>query len=283
MGAECQSSYERTDAAYRLGLQAYRPFIHRSHRWHFNRSGDLGQLGDERRFSRHRILRYCQGISAMFLDSICSSIFNHPKQVYYKVPALQEAKKKARGEPSDAEDESSISQNLRHIRKEIQRSLQDFKFYFHHRAFLPSFAGALLYLTALSFAGQMVTYLLSAGYSATHVGLARTLSVAFEVSATWLAPSLMSKIGPIRSGIWLLSWQMICLGAGLAVFWALADRPLISASGLVGGTILSRVGLRGFDLCTQIIIQEVCAVRLRRLWDSPCSSHNPSHNILCLL
>jgi solute carrier family 40 (iron-regulated transporter), member 1 len=139
----------------------------------------------------------------------------------------------------------------------IQKSVQDFGVYFHHPAFLPSFAGALLYLTVLSFAGQMVTYLLSAGYTPTQVGIARTLSVAFEVIATWLAPWLMGKIGPVRAGIWLASWQVACLGAGISVFWALLNRPTISASGLVGGTILSRVGLRGFDLCIQLIIQEV--------------------------
>jgi hypothetical protein len=47
------------------------------------------------------------------------------------------------------------------------------------------------------------------------------------------------------------------LGGWISVFWALLNRPTISASGLVGGTILSRVGLRGFDLCIQLIIQEV--------------------------
>jgi hypothetical protein len=130
--------------------------------------------------------------------------------------------------------------------------------YFKHPVFLPSFAGALLYLTVLSFSGQMVTYLLSAGYDSRHVGIARTLSVAFEVLATWVAPYLMSKIGPIRAGAWLILWQVLFLGAGMAVFWTWAeDRPNVSASGLVGGTILSRLGLRGFDLCIQLIIQEV--------------------------
>jgi iron-regulated transporter 1 len=103
----------------------------------------------------------------------------------------------------------------------------------------------------------MVTYLLSAGYSATQVGVARTLSVAFEVLATWVAPWLMSKIGPVRAGLWLSSWQVTMLVAGIIVFWVFVDKPIISASGLVGGTILSRVGLRGFDLCAQLIVQEV--------------------------
>jgi iron-regulated transporter 1 len=160
------------------------------------------------------------------------------------------------------EHERRFASHWWHIREAIRRSIQDFGLYFHHQAFLPSFAGALLYLTVLSFAGQMVTYLLSAGYNSTRIGIARTLSVAFEVLATWLAPWLMGRIGPIRAGIWLASWQMICLAAGMAIFWTFSNRPTISASGLVGGTILSRIGLRGFDLCTQIIIQEVRHLQL---------------------
>ncbi len=143
------------------------------------------------------------------------------------------------------------------MQKIIRKSIRDSSLYFHHPAFLPSFASALLYFTVLSFSGQMVTYLLSAGYDSTQIGLTRTLSVAFEILATWLAPWLMGSIGPIRAGIWLASWQTVCLVSGIAAFWALQDRPVLSASALVGATILSRVGLRGFDLCIQIIIQEV--------------------------
>lgn len=35
------------------------------------------------------------------------------------------------------------------------------------------------------------------------------------------------------------------------------DKPVVSSSGLVGGTILSRLGLRGLELCVQLIVQEV--------------------------
>jgi solute carrier family 40 (iron-regulated transporter), member 1 len=172
------------------------------------------------------------------------------------VPELQQPKTKSREETLDgiAEHESRFAHNWRHIQKIIQKSAQEFSFYFHHPVFLPSFAGALLYFTVLSFAGQMVTYLLSASYNATHIGIVRTLSVGFEILATWLAPWLMGSIGPIRAGIWLASWQMVCLVAATAVIWVLSNRPTISAFVLVGGRIPSRVGLRGFDLCTQIII-----------------------------
>lgn len=104
----------------------------------------------------------------------------------------------------------------------------------------------------------MVTYLISAGYNSFHIALTRTLSVIFELSATWIAPRAMKRIGPARSGMWFLSWQMLWLGAAVGFFWT-QHTVIIAASGLVAGTILSRIGLLGYDLCAQFIIQEVSA------------------------
>lgn len=147
-------------------------------------------------------------------------------------------------------------QNHWSVKKTVLKPWQGIRFYFQHRAFFPSFACALLYFTVLSFSGQMVTYLLSVGYTSFHIAAARTGSVVFEISATWIAPLVMSKIGPIRAGIWFLSWQSLALVGAGAVFWGI--RPgILAATGLVVGTILSRVGLWGFDLSSQIIVQEV--------------------------
>lgn len=88
----------------------------------------------------------------------------------------------------------------------------------------------------------------------------------FEVLATWVAPWLMGRIGPVRAGLWLASWQIACLAAGMAIFLKFTSHPIISASGIVGGTILSRLGLRGFDLCAQIIVQEVSFLHPRYIW-----------------
>ena len=140
-----------------------------------------------------------------------------------------------------------------------QSVLKSLSVYFHHRAFLPSIALSLLYFSVLAFAGQMVTYLLTTGYNSTQIGLVRTLSVILEISATWLAPIAMAKVGPIRSGLWFISWQMLCVAATTEVFWS-ASTPFIAATGLIGGVIASRVGLWGFDLSVQFIIQEVCLV-----------------------
>ncbi|RMD41694.1 hypothetical protein DV735_g3464, partial [Chaetothyriales sp. CBS 134920] len=88
-------------------------------------------------------------------------------------------------------------------------SVQELVFYVHHPAFRPSFAGSLLYLTVLSFSGQMITFLLASGLTSLHVAIARTLSVILELSATWLAPLVMAHIGPLRSAIWFLNWQLV--------------------------------------------------------------------------
>ena len=143
--------------------------------------------------------------------------------------------------------------------------LKSIPYYFHHPAFLPSISLSLLYFTVLSFSGPMITFLLAIGYTPFAVGGARTVSTIFELSATWLAPKLQHHIGALRGGTWFLTWQMICLAGGLSWFFAAnggenfttdGTKKLIAASGLVGAVVLSRVGLWGFDLCVQSIIQE---------------------------
>lgn len=124
---------------------------------------------------------------------------------------------------------------------------------------------ALLYCTVLSFGGVMVTYLLSSGYTSSQIAAMRTVSVGFEVLATWIGPWLMKKIGPVRAGLWFLSWQLGCLAVGVSIFWRYADNVLVSTLGLVCGSMLSRVGLWGVDLSAQVIIQEVSKVSFMRL------------------
>ncbi len=185
-------------------------------------------------------------------------------QVYYEVPGLQEPKETTSHRPSNTEQvlRPPLFTRLCSRFCSLARNIMaDFRSYSRHHLFLPSFTGAILYLTVLSFSGQMVTWLLSTGYDSAQIALARTFSVAFEMLATWVAPWLMGRIGPIRAGLWFASWQITCLASGMAIFWKLSAYPLISASALVGGTILSRVGLWGFDLCVQIMVQEVSSLK----------------------
>lgn len=128
--------------------------------------------------------------------------------------------------------------------------------YINHPVFSPSLALSLTYLTVLSFSGQMVSYLVSVGLTSSQIGLLRTLSTALEMSATYLAPLAMNKVGPLRTGLWSITWQMACTAVAVSAIW-LVPSPSIGALGLVAGVILSRVGLWSFDLSVQITVQEV--------------------------
>ncbi|KAF5018440.1 hypothetical protein F66182_9577 [Fusarium sp. NRRL 66182] len=220
-------------------------------------------------------------------------------RVYYQVPELQSPKTTSGIEMHNDMGMQQTRQGLWKSCKEgMQKSYHDLGLYFKHPAFPPSFAVALLYCTVLSFGGVMVTYLLSSGYTSTQIAVMRTVSVAFEVLATWIGPWVMKKIGPVRAGLWFLSWQLGCLAVGVSIFWRYADNVLISTLGLVGGSMLSRIGLWGVDLSAQIIIQEeveaesrgafsaveaswqnlfeMCSYTSTMIFSSPSQFHNPT-------
>ncbi|KAK0713701.1 Ferroporti-1 [Lasiosphaeria miniovina] len=200
-------------------------------------------------------------------------------QVYHMVPRLsREHPREQRGEPELQEDGRLLISNeadeqapglvssgpTARVAKTGEVLFSFLAAYFSHPAFLPSFSLALLYLTVLSFSGQMVTYLMSVGYSPLHVGLVRTASTIFELSATWIGPQVVKRIGVVRGGIWSLCWQMVWLAAGASWFLRgglgspddAGSKNMTAATGLVVGVALSRVGLWGFDLCAQNIVQD---------------------------
>ena len=180
-------------------------------------------------------------------------------KVYYMLPALRERPDVSDHTSCDPAGVPEVPAKWRLGRlcvTQIRSIYNAILSYTSHPVFHPSMALCLLYLTVLSFSGQMVTYLLSVGFSSVQIGVWRTLSTAIEISATWLAPMAMSKVGPLRGGLWFINWQISCLVGALGFFWAIRTAS-VAALGLVIGVITSRVGLWGFDLCVQNIIQEV--------------------------
>lgn len=176
-------------------------------------------------------------------------------RVYRAFPSLARDCAPRSAEIDEMADTPQNRSLIRSAAKQLMSLVGNLQVYTSQDAFLASLSLSILYLTVLSFSGQMITYLLAVGYTSTIVSLIRILSTGCEMSATWLAPWVMSKIGPIRTGIWFLSFQMICLGIAVLIFWT-EQVSIWAASGLVGGTILSRIGLWGFDLSAQVIIQE---------------------------
>lgn len=191
------------------------------------------------------------------------SVHTNDLQVYMRIPALKRTLAIVTIDDAHSDrrqDTHTVRSWLRSVKTNLL-PIESLPFYFTHRAFLASFSLSLLYLTVLSFSGQMVTYLLSVGYTSLYVGIARTVSTIFELSATWIAPRMMKRIGPVRGGIWSLSWQMIWLAGG--VTWLFSDfhgastNSAIAGTGLAVAVALSRVGLWGYDLCAQTIVQDV--------------------------
>lgn len=189
------------------------------------------------------------------------------RNVYRKFPAL------ARDEQfSDIQDPETTGSTggLWIWLQETMRTIVPVKsmtLYFCHPTFIPSFSLSLLYLTVLSFSGQLITYLISVGYTPAYVGAARTLSTIFELSATWIAPRLIELIGSVRGGIWGLSWQMIWLGGGTLWFFGhSSEDSMIPATGLAVGVAISRIGLWSYDLCAQNIIQDVSRGETPKIW-----------------
>lgn len=182
-------------------------------------------------------------------------------RVYNTVPELQVAKSQT---PQPGREHS--------VWGGLVSSCSGTALYVRNPAFLPSLALSFLYLTVLSFGGQLLTWLLNLGVSSVTIGVLRGVSAIFELSATWLAPLTMRRIGPIRSGIWFLNWEILCVVIACGFFWLDHIDPTVAAIGTVSAVIASRIGLWGFDLCAQLIIQEEVEPSLRGTFSSQESS-----------
>ncbi|KAL5343134.1 Ferroporti-1 [Aspergillus crustosus] len=176
-------------------------------------------------------------------------------QVYYAVPQLDRAfeRQAADGEEDEEDDEHAVSIS---ILQYFRGAFAPWQEYARQPVFLASFSLSLLYLTVLSFGPTMVTFLLHSGFSSLQVSTMRIGAVLAEMSGTWAAPFLMDRIGPIRSGLWFLNWQFATLAAAVAAFAFASDSSQLVAGTLIIGVALSRLGLWGFDLSVQFLVQE---------------------------
>lgn len=204
--------------------------------------------------------------------NLVSVILEYPAiaWVYWRVPELQRCRTPYAGMsfPTQSERDSLREMQESSFVSFFVNARKDVISYFTHSVVLPSFAGSVLYCTVLSFGGQMVTYLLAQGIDGNLVAIARTFSVAFELIATWAAPILIGRIGPTRSGLWFLMSQAISLSIGTILFRSPALPHTMATFSLVLATVLSRVGLRGYDLCAQILVQDSVEPDLRGVFSS---------------
>ncbi|CAM1511894.1 Fc.00g094070.m01.CDS01 [Cosmosporella sp. VM-42] len=200
--------------------------------------------------------------SSIFVEYTCI------EKVYNLVPRLHQSPKKAtddqaeeysvvRQEEFELDDAPPLKTSFR-ITSFLHRIFpwSSFALYIKHQAFLPSFSYAFLHFTVLSFSGRMIAFLLASGFSSFSVGVARTVSTVAELSATWISPRIMKWLGSIRSGSLSIAWQTLWLTLGVACFLINGRSGTLALLGLIGGVVLSRIGLWGFDLAIQSIIQD---------------------------
>jgi len=181
-------------------------------------------------------------------------------QVYRSVPNLKTKSTTINltQENSPADAISPAPQHSHHgPMNRLREMLAPWQDFARSRVFLASLALSLLYLTVLSFGATMVTYLLHSGFTSLEVSYMRIGSVAAELSGTWIAPIIMQRIGPIRSGLWFLNWQFCCVAGAAAAYVPWDSNSRLVAGCLVIGVALSRIGLWGFDLSVQFLVQEV--------------------------
>jgi len=93
-------------------------------------------------------------------------------------------------------------------------------------------------------------------FSTPLIGGLHAIAVVVGIAATFLSPPVIRWIGSVRSGIWFLSWQTIFLSPlPVALFLTLIKR--LQGGLLVGFVSISHLGLRGFDLSEQYLVQQV--------------------------
>ncbi|KAL2135137.1 hypothetical protein VTI74DRAFT_9568 [Chaetomium olivicolor] len=203
-------------------------------------------------------------LAAVLVEYLCI------ETVFCRVPTLRRSARPSTPQPPEGgthQEQSRQQSPYTAFRQRLQRiasqilMIPSLRLYFGHPAVIPSFSLSLLYLTVLSFSGQMLTYLLASNIKLWQVGIIRGVSTIFELSATWIAPRLMKRIGVIRTGLWSISWQMTWLAGGVSWFFYYYGRGypstnLMPAAGLATAVAFSRIGLWGFDLSAQNIVQD---------------------------
>ncbi|KAL2557846.1 Solute carrier family 40 member 2 [Forsythia ovata] len=191
--------------------------------------------------------------------------------VYNGIPALKEIsqRKVSRSSTSDPDEstsahhetESLISSDVNDLERPESSSsskgniiekflelpyISAWRLYLKQEVVLPGLALALLYFTVLSFGTLMTATLQWEGIPAYVIGIARGISATVGIASTYLYPILQSQISTLRTGLWSIWSQWICLLLCVGSVWI--KRKIISAYVLMGGVAASRLGLWMFDL-----------------------------------
>ncbi|KZT36651.1 hypothetical protein SISSUDRAFT_1049588 [Sistotremastrum suecicum HHB10207 ss-3] len=186
------------------------------------------------------------------------------KVVYNRFPNLAAPKPT----PSTDEPTASVSSAERSTRlktayaaftRGIKAHALNWKQFTQHSVFLTSLSISFLYLTVLSFDGNMIVYLKSRGYSDAFIAAMRGLNVLTGLLGTVVMPLGERKLGLVRTGSWAIWSEAVTLiPVVVSLFLAgqgSASETLLTRVMLFGGMAASRIGLWTFDLVQLTILQ----------------------------
>lgn len=97
-------------------------------------------------------------------------------------------------------------------RESIKRQIEDWSEFVRLPVFLSSLAVSLLYITVLSFDGNMLGYLKTKRYDDTFLAIMRGLGVLTGLLGTVVAPTLERRLGSVRAGSWSIWYVYMCFG-----------------------------------------------------------------------
>ncbi|ORX88899.1 hypothetical protein K493DRAFT_341003, partial [Basidiobolus meristosporus CBS 931.73] len=168
------------------------------------------------------------------------------KQVYTLVPELAYSKV---SQEHNAEKEETVA-----TIPVLSRFYQGWLSYINHPVFASSLSYAMIYMSVLSIAGTMVSYLSWKGYPESLISVMRSLMAVLALIGTFVMPIMKHFLGVYRTAkasIWI---EVITLIPVIISFFL--PQNLLSAILLFGGISLSRLGVWVFDLSQTQIMQE---------------------------
>ncbi|XP_062094918.1 solute carrier family 40 member 1-like [Humulus lupulus] len=161
--------------------------------------------------------------------------------VYKGIPALQENNHR-RASKSVSDEEQKRKTKL----VSSASYFEAWRVYWQQDTVLPGIALALLFFTVLSFGTLMTAALEWEGIAAFEIGIGRGVSALIGIGATIVYPFLQSHLSTLRTGLWSIWSQWICLLLCVGSIWV--GNNISSSYMLMGGVALSRLGLWSFDL-----------------------------------
>ncbi|CDY11259.1 BnaA03g00950D [Brassica napus] len=172
--------------------------------------------------------------------------------VYNGVPAVLQSDERRSLRLSSQTDIASHG-NMRILERISDSSFVNaWRNYLNQDIVLPGVALALLFFTVLSFGTLMTATLEWKGIPTYIIGIGRGISASVGLTATVVYPLLLSRLSPLRTGLWSFWSQWTCLLVCVGSIWVQKEK--VASYMLMAGVAASRLGLWMFDLA---VIQQM--------------------------